>query len=46
MTGIGINSATHRIFLASGHFLDSKSVVEQAVTGEVLAHELLDKLNT
>ena len=37
---------THRVLLRRGDLLNSKSVVEQAVAGEILAHVLLDKLDT
>jgi hypothetical protein len=37
---------TYSILLGGGDLLDGKSVVEQAVAGEVLAHVLLDELNT
>lgn len=39
-------NGTHRVLLCRGDLLNSKSVVEQAVAGEVLAHVFLDKLDT
>lgn len=37
---------THSVLLRGRDLLDSESVVEQAVTGEVLPHVLLHKLDT
>ena len=41
MTGV-----TYRVLLRGGDLLDGERVVEEGVTGEVLAHVLLDELDT